>query len=105
MAAREIEAIDTLVNPPVQFLIPARIPAATGANSSAPSNLTSSLLLLPRNTLSRRQDRPVQLSFGAGAGEGNRTLVCSLGSCRSTIELRPRSQLLEVAPTGATAGP
>jgi hypothetical protein len=25
-----------------------------------------------------------------GAGEGNRTLVCSLGSCRSTIELRPR---------------
>ena len=28
---------------------------------------------------------------GAGAGEGNRTLVCSLGSCRSTIELRPRS--------------
>jgi hypothetical protein len=27
----------------------------------------------------------------AGAGEGNRTLVCSLGSCRSTIELRPRA--------------
>ena len=26
----------------------------------------------------------------AGAGEGNRTLVCSLGSCRSTIELHPR---------------
>jgi hypothetical protein len=26
----------------------------------------------------------------AGAGEGNRTLVCSLGSCRSTIELRPQ---------------
>ena len=25
-----------------------------------------------------------------GAGEGNRTLVCSLGSCRSTIELHPR---------------
>lgn len=25
----------------------------------------------------------------AGAGEGNRTLVYSLGSCRSTIELRP----------------
>jgi hypothetical protein len=24
-----------------------------------------------------------------GAGEGNRTLVCSLGSCRSTIELHP----------------
>ena len=34
----------------------------------------------------------------AGAGEGNRTLVCSLGSCRSTIELRPR------APTIANDG-
>ncbi|WP_420971984.1 hypothetical protein [Bradyrhizobium sp. B120] len=32
VAAREIEAIDMLVNPPVQFLILARIPAATGAN-------------------------------------------------------------------------
>ena len=31
------------------------------------------------------------LNYGdIGAGEGNRTLVCSLGSCRSTIELRPR---------------
>jgi hypothetical protein len=30
---------------------------------------------------------------GIGAGEGNRTLVCSLGSCRSTIELRPRTAL------------
>src|SRR3954470_10960663 len=29
---------------------------------------------------------------GFGAGEGNRTLVCSLGSCRSTIELRPHQQ-------------
>ena len=28
-----------------------------------------------------------------GAGEGNRTLVLSLGSSRSTIELRPRSLL------------
>ena len=27
-----------------------------------------------------------------GAGEGNRTLVCSLGSCRSTIELHPLCQ-------------
>src|SRR6185312_11532631 len=32
-----------------------------------------------------------------GAGEGNRTLVCSLGSCRSTIELRPRRQGLSTA--------
>ena len=33
------------------------------------------------------------LSFSSGrggAGEGNRTLVCSLGSCRSAIELHPR---------------
>ena len=29
-------------------------------------------------------------SLSIGAGEGNRTLVCSLGSCRSTIELRPQ---------------
>jgi hypothetical protein len=41
-------------------------------------------------------DRPprkalVVLQKGFGAGEGNRTLVCSLGSCRSAIELRPRS--------------
>jgi hypothetical protein len=37
-----------------------------------------------------RQPRPVGLDQGRpGAGEGNRTLVCSLGSCRSTIELHP----------------
>src|SRR6202030_1549450 len=29
-------------------------------------------------------------TLNLGAGEGNRTLVCSLGSCRSTIELRPQ---------------
>jgi hypothetical protein len=28
----------------------------------------------------------------AGAGEGNRTLVVSLGSCCSTIELHPRTE-------------
>jgi len=32
----------------------------------------------------------------AGAGEGNRTLVCSLGSCRSAIELRPREAFLSL---------
>ena len=31
-----------------------------------------------------------QIQLSVGAGEGNRTLVCSLGSCRSAIELRPR---------------
>src|SRR5262245_2595579 len=36
--------------------------------------------------------RSAQIAPNLGAGEGNRTLVCSLGSCRSTIELRPRSQ-------------
>ena len=35
-------------------------------------------------------------SDDAGAGEGNRTLVCSLGSCRSAIELRPRRLFLAV---------
>jgi hypothetical protein len=30
--------------------------------------------------------------YDVGAGEGNRTLVCSLGSCRSAIELRPQNQ-------------
>src|SRR5262245_36645249 len=34
-----------------------------------------------------------------GAGEGNRTLVCSLGSCRSTIELRPHSRFLRLLGT------
>jgi hypothetical protein len=49
---------------------------------------------------------PVQKSprcQGFGAGEGNRTLVCSLGSCRSAIELRPRRahgpDLAETAPS------
>src|SRR5665213_933792 len=36
-----------------------------------------------------------QIQLSIGAGEGNRTLVCSLGSCRSTIELRP--QIIEIA--------
>src|SRR6478735_4419875 len=31
-----------------------------------------------------------------GAGEGNRTLVCSLGSCRSAIELRPQFPILSL---------
>src|SRR5262245_2012516 len=33
-----------------------------------------------------------RIDLTVGAGEGNRTLVCSLGSCRSTIELRPQSR-------------
>lgn len=38
--------------------------------------------------------RPCPRHAGAGAGEGNRTLVCSLGSCRSTIELRPHARTI-----------
>src|SRR3546814_8996631 len=38
----------------------------------------------------------------SGAGEGNRTLVVSLGSCCSTIELHPRTCSWPVpAPSGA----
>ena len=33
------------------------------------------------------------LPMVTGAGEGNRTLVCSLGSCRSAIELHPQTEL------------
>ncbi|HEX7920304.1 MAG TPA: hypothetical protein VF583_05085 [Bradyrhizobium sp.] len=38
IAAREIETIDALVDPPVQFLILARITAATGANDKYASD-------------------------------------------------------------------
>jgi hypothetical protein len=34
----------------------------------------------------------MKIQSRVGAGDGNRTHVCSLGSCRSTIELRPRAQ-------------
>jgi hypothetical protein len=46
--------------------------------------------------LTLRSDFGLQTGFsslvfiGKRAGEGNRTPVCSLGSCRSTIELHPR---------------
>src|SRR5688500_3450775 len=42
------------------------------------------------NAESRRGSLRKYLIISVGAGEGNRTLVCSLGSCRSTIELHPR---------------
>ena len=44
----------------------------------------------------RRRAEPGRIfpAHKAGAGEGNRTLVCSLGSCRSTIELRPRTRTI-----------
>jgi hypothetical protein len=45
-----------------------------------------------RRAASASVGSPSRSSEGAkaGAGEGNRTLVYSLGSCRSTIELRPQ---------------
>src|SRR3972149_2018515 len=42
-----------------------------------------------------------QIQIVDGAGEGNRTLVCSLGSCRSTIELRPQHLILLTTRTGS----
>src|SRR5690606_41409196 len=40
---------------------------------------------------------------GNGAGDGNRTHASSLGSCSSTIELRPRGgQSMPATATGAT---
>src|SRR3954453_10440630 len=63
------------------------------ANDAAPE-----LHRVPRHATSnrggesrRQQPRKCFVLSKFGAGEGNRTLVCSLGSCRSTIELRPRS--------------
>ncbi len=45
-----------------------------------------------RRTVRRAQDYVTASRDApeAGAGEGNRTLVCSLGSCRSAIELHPQ---------------
>src|ERR1700674_4027284 len=42
---------------------------------------------MPKERLSFANSGRAEANFGAG--EGNRTLVCSLGSCHSTIELRP----------------
>src|ERR1700710_1406285 len=59
----------------------------------APALAPASLGLKPLQASSRPRDESCAAFFGScgeRAGEGNRTLVCSLGSCRSTIELRPR---------------
>jgi hypothetical protein len=48
------------------------------------------------NLQNRLQNYEDEKWLSAGAGEGNRTLVCSLGSCRSTIELRPRRLLAQL---------
>ena len=65
----------------------------------------SPLVAQERQIGGTRMPAPAQTLIEAtGAGEGNRTLVCSLGSCRSAIELRPRSQLGETTITG-TARP
>lgn len=36
--------------------------------------------------------RRIRANLIEKAGDGNRTRVCSLGSCHSTIELHPRSE-------------
>jgi hypothetical protein len=54
--------------------------------------------------LARNSDPAAVLEEADGAGEGNRTLVCSLGSCRSTIELRPQTALIYHSQTGTQSG-
>jgi hypothetical protein len=41
-----------------------------------------------------RGARNVSRDMGIGAGEGNRTLVFSLGSCCSAIELHPHAAVI-----------
>ena len=48
----------------------------------------SAIWARPRRVMLSLPPQTVRWKFGAGGG--NRTLVCSLGSCRSAIELRPR---------------
>ena len=62
------------------------------------AGFSSSSGLMPANSarakygkISDRRPR----EFLEKAGEGNRTLVCSLGSCRSTIELHPREPVAD----------
>ena len=55
-----------------------------------------------RSIVERQSD---ELACKFGAGEGNRTLVCSLGSCRSTIELRPRSDPMISRPRAIRQAP
>src|SRR5215469_12952234 len=52
----------------------------------------------PKTPSKRISKLGCQNSLSHGAGEGNRTLVCSLGSCRSTIELRPRRSTIAKGP-------
>ena len=46
---------------------------------------------VPRSAAGRRNGGNPWVQCGDGAGEGNRTLVFSLGSCCSTIELHPQT--------------
>src|SRR5947208_10248886 len=50
-------------------------------------------MTLPHLCYDRRAYLP--LKTREKAGEGNRTPVCSLGSCRSAIELHPRSETFD----------
>src|SRR5438874_13705775 len=50
-------------------------------------------MTLPHLCYDRRAYLPLKTK--EKAGEGNRTPVCSLGSCRSAIELHPRSEIFD----------
>ena len=64
----------------------------------------SEIIRLSREQSSGRRKKPAaqatdQTGWRIGAGEGNRTLVVSLGSFCSAIELRPPRQDPEIAQT------
>jgi len=62
---------------------PAGQALSADSKSSHRISIGKSLWRLPRRE--RRDGSDATPQDNAGAGEGNRTLVCSLGSCRSTI--------------------
>src|SRR5213595_157964 len=49
----------------------------------------------PREETPNAQNPTANIQLKRRAGEGNRTPVCSLGSCRSAIELHPRSETFD----------
>ena len=50
----------------------------------------------PGISASSNDETPAVAGVSNRAGEENRTLVCSLGSCRSTIELHPQNRFATV---------
>jgi hypothetical protein len=58
--------------------------------ASEESNYKTGRCLTLRSDFRTKEGAFSPISIGKRAGEGNRTPVCSLGSCRSAIELHPR---------------